>query len=88
MGSAAANAPASFGSGTSLTLSGMNFGIWDPSPTASLAAVCSSTAWTSLTTIMCASQLGGSTTISVTISQVVGTRGGLFTLSMDGKAAV
>jgi hypothetical protein len=24
----------------------------------------------------------------VTISQVVGTRGGLFTLSMDGKAAV
>jgi hypothetical protein len=33
---------------------------------------------------MCASQLGGSTTISVTISQVVGTRGGFFTLSMDG----
>jgi hypothetical protein len=69
----------------------MNFGIWDLSPTASLAAVCISTAWTSLTTIMCAPQLGGSTAISaaasVTITQVVGTRGGLFTLSMDGKAA-
>ena len=91
-----ANAPASvpifppfLGTGTSLTISGTNFGGADLTTTASLAAVCSTTSWSSPTVVTCKPQMAVSTAIGVTatltIADLLGTLVGAFTF--DGKQA-
>jgi hypothetical protein len=84
---AMANAVSS-GSGT-VTISGLSFGTSSPTATASLATadVCSSTAWTSATTVACAPQAysGSAVRIAVSVSAVVGTVAGPF--SFDGAWA-
>ena len=73
----------------SVTISGLSFGRSDFTPTASLAVtdVCSSSAWTSATTVACAPQAyGGSAAgrTAVSVSAVAGTFVGQF--SFDGAA--
>ena len=84
---ATANAVSS-GSGT-VTISGLSFGTSSPTATASLytlatADVCGSTAWTSATTVACASRAcsGSAVRIAVSVGAVVGTVAGQF--SFDG----
>ena len=84
---AAANAVSS-GSGT-VTISGLSFGTSSPTATASLASadVCSSTAWTSETTVACAPRVYGGSTVRTTVSAsaMVGTLTGRF--SFDSAVA-
>ena len=80
----AANAVPS-GSGT-VTISGLSFVTIDLTATATLAMadVCGSTAWTSATTVACASRAcsGSAVRIAVSVGAVVGTVEGQF--SFDG----
>jgi hypothetical protein len=73
--------------GGAVTIGGMSFGPTDPTATASLSSkeVCSSTGWTSATTVACAPQsYGGSGVVRtvMSVSAVVGTETGQF--SFDG----
>jgi hypothetical protein len=73
----------------SVTIRGLSFGWIDLSPSASLelSAECSSSSWTSSTTVSCAaaSYRGGTTRTAVTVSSQVGTLTGQF--SFDGTGA-
>ncbi len=75
--------------GASVTISGLNFASNDPSPSASLelSVQCSSTSWTSATTLACAaaSYNGGTRRTALTVADLVGTRTGQF--SYDGTGA-
>ena len=73
------NAPASLGRGFSVTTIGTNFGVLDPTATASLGAECSTASWTTQTTLMCDLGTGASTHSSVTVSMSVGCMVGAFT---------
>ena len=83
-GTAPANAAPS-GSGT-VTISGLSFGVVDPTPTAALTAAdaCGSMAWTSATTVACAPPAYGGTAVrtAMSVSGVAGTLTGQ--LSFDG----
>ena len=75
------------GGGGAVTVSGLSFGSFSASVTASLttADVCGSSAWTSATTVACAPQAyGGSAAVrtAVSVSGVAGTLTGW--LSFDG----
>ena len=77
-------------SGGSVTISGLSFGDSVFTPTASIATadLCSSTAWTSATTVACAPQAyGGSAAMrtAVSVSALAGTLTGQF--SFDGACA-
>ena len=69
-----------------VTISGLGFGGLVVTPSASLAVaeLCGSTAWTSTTTVACAPQAYGSSTVrtAMSVSAVVGTLTGQ--LSFDG----
>ncbi len=84
MSTVTANAAPS-GSGT-VSISGLSFGVVDPTPTAALTAAdaCGSSAWTSATTVACAPQGYGGTLVrtAVSVSGVAGTLTGQ--LSFDG----
>jgi hypothetical protein len=72
-----------------VTISGLSFGSSAFTPTASLGAgdACSSTAWTSVTTVACAPSAysGSSVRVAVSVTAVVGTLTGQF--SFDGILA-
>ena len=78
-----------FTAGVSFTISGLAFGSSAFTPTASLGAedACSSTAWTSVTTVACAPSAysGSSVRVAVSVNAVVGTLTGQF--SFDGTLA-
>jgi len=72
---AAVNAPASAGS--SLLLTGLNFGYSDATASARLAQLpCSTTAWSSASVLSCVppTSVGGSLQVSLTVAGIVGTR--------------
>jgi len=73
------NAPLSSGIGDGVTAIGLNFGVLDVTPTASLGAECSTASWTTQTTLMCDLGTGASTHSSVTVSMSVGCMVGAFT---------
>ena len=72
--------------GGSVTISGLSFGVFGPTATASLTAadVCGSSTWTSATTVACGPQAYGGTAVrtAVSVSGVAGTATGQ--LSFDG----
>ncbi len=62
-----ANGPA--GGGSTLTLSGMNFALFDASPSISIGATqCTTSSWISTTSIMCRLPAGASAQTVVTVS--------------------
>jgi hypothetical protein len=77
--------------GVDVSISGLNFASTDPSPSASLelSAECSSTSWTTATTVYCAaaSYRGGTRRTTATIAGLVGSSTGLFTFDGTGACA-
>ena len=70
--------------GVSVTLSGVNFGQSDPSPTAHvMMTVCRTTAWSSTTGLVCGGDSGSGVgtllSVRVTVGELVGTDTGVFT---------
>lgn len=65
----------------SVTISGLNFGSWSVTPTLSIGgSKCTTTQWTSATTLACGSTgYGSSVRVGVTLSTVVGTVLNIFT---------
>lgn len=75
-------------SGGSVSVIGLNFGASDPTPTASLGAQCSTASWSSQTTVTCGAPLGltKSPSLQISVSALVGTMLGVFTV--DGKGCL
>ena len=78
-----------------MTISGLNFNSIEPSATASLgvSAACSSTSWTSATTVACSpvfysSGGGGMRRTVLTVSALVGTSASGLVFSFDGKYVI
>ena len=78
--------------GVDVTISGLNFASNDPSPSASLelSVECSSSSWTSATTVACAAALfrGGTRRTALTVGSLVGTHAGQFSYDGTGGCAI